>query len=255
MRYDGLKATVWSLGILLYDMVAGDIPFHRDYEICTGHIRWRRSVPEECQDLIRCCLQVDPERRYTLEQILEHPWISAVTGGNELDAEALRMPFKRPPKSATEPAIASSSAAIASGSLATPASPTTMQNHHLFHQPCASANNNAVPLAAMKPGGRRMVITPHRKVPMAMPAAMGSFGSHDEVDGASVEEERMSPSSVDDNGNVGDITFNSESDAEQAIEEGEEANVSHFFQYNNYKAFSESVLTESVSKLPRIASL
>lgn len=55
-------------------MIAGDIPFHRDNEICGGVIRWRRTVPAECQDLITRCLEVDPDRRCSLQDILSHPW-------------------------------------------------------------------------------------------------------------------------------------------------------------------------------------
>ncbi|KAI1702407.1 protein kinase domain-containing protein [Ditylenchus destructor] len=89
-KYDGLKATVWSLGILLYDMIAGDIPFHRDYEICAGSIRWRREVPAECQDLIMRCLEVDPVRRYSLDDILRHPWMT--TGEiRALNSEELKL--------------------------------------------------------------------------------------------------------------------------------------------------------------------
>lgn len=65
-----------SLGILLYDICCGDIPFHRDNEICSGTIRWRRPAPAaDCQDLISRCLEVDPDQRYTLQQIQQHPWM------------------------------------------------------------------------------------------------------------------------------------------------------------------------------------
>ncbi|VDM71653.1 unnamed protein product, partial [Strongylus vulgaris] len=81
-RYDGLEAAVWSLGILLFDMVCGDIPFRKDSEICNGHLQWRNQVSEECKDLIRQCLAREGNERPTLEEILGHPWMQVPEGVN-----------------------------------------------------------------------------------------------------------------------------------------------------------------------------
>lgn len=73
--YNGFKLEVWSLGVLLFDMVCGDIPFNNDEQILTGKLKYRHCVSNDCRDLIERCLQHDPLLRISLEEIAAHPWM------------------------------------------------------------------------------------------------------------------------------------------------------------------------------------
>lgn len=73
--YHALTSEVWSIGILLYDMVHGDVPFHNEDDIVRGKPVFKHDLSEGCVDLIEWCLSRTPEARPDVRDILKHPWM------------------------------------------------------------------------------------------------------------------------------------------------------------------------------------
>ncbi|XP_051024046.1 sperm motility kinase 4A-like [Acomys russatus] len=79
--YDGTKVDTWNMGVLLYFMVTGTLPFEGTtfQELGSQVLLGRYDVPsylsQELQDIIRCLLTVNPTERPTLKDIMEHPWL------------------------------------------------------------------------------------------------------------------------------------------------------------------------------------
>ena len=82
-RYRGDGLTVWSLGILLYDMVCGDIPFETDAQIKLAHLNFRPELrlSNNVIDCIKRCLTVSQNERITLAQLQQHPWLKDIESG------------------------------------------------------------------------------------------------------------------------------------------------------------------------------
>uniref|UniRef100_A0A668AR31 non-specific serine/threonine protein kinase n=1 Tax=Myripristis murdjan TaxID=586833 RepID=A0A668AR31_9TELE len=89
-KYDGPEVDIWSLGVILYTLVSGSLPFDGQNlkELRERVLRGKYRVPfymsTDCEGILRRFLVLNPAKRCTLEQIMTDKWMNVGYDGNEL---------------------------------------------------------------------------------------------------------------------------------------------------------------------------
>ncbi|XP_051950334.1 MAP/microtubule affinity-regulating kinase 4-like isoform X1 [Xyrauchen texanus] len=89
-KYDGPEVDIWSLGVILYTLVSGSLPFDGQNlkELRERVLRGKYRVPfymsTDCEGILRRFLVLNPSKRCTLEQVMKDKWMNAGHESDEL---------------------------------------------------------------------------------------------------------------------------------------------------------------------------
>lgn len=89
---------MWALGCVLYTLLCGFPPFYDEsIQVLTEKVArgqytflspWWDDISKSAQDLVSHLLTVDPDKRYTIRQFLDHPWIKQTNETTHAAADA-----------------------------------------------------------------------------------------------------------------------------------------------------------------------
>nr|XP_039253184.1 serine/threonine-protein kinase par-1-like [Styela clava] len=98
-KYDGKMADLWSLGVVLFAMVNGGLPFKESdaKAVLTAMkkpVYFKNHLSTECKELIRGLLRIKPQKRLSIDEVLCHPWVTKFQHPD--NSVALQIPSPNP---------------------------------------------------------------------------------------------------------------------------------------------------------------
>ncbi|KAJ8367303.1 hypothetical protein AAFF_G00321130 [Aldrovandia affinis] len=103
-KYDGPEVDVWSLGVILYTLVSGSLPFDGQNlkELRERVLRGKYRIPfymsTDCENLLKKFLILNPSKRGSLEQIMKDRWMNVGHEDEELKPYVEPQPDYKDPK-------------------------------------------------------------------------------------------------------------------------------------------------------------